>query len=233
MKILLVEDDIRLRSVIKDTLKKEGYTVAESDNGEEGLFQMMNNASDLVVLDWMLPDMDGITVLKQARAASVSVPVIMLTAMSAIGDKITGLDSGADDYISKPFDTGELLARIRALLRRPAAIEEKKLCFGDITIVPSTMALKGPSDELPLTEKEYAIMELLIDSAGKVITRQLIFNRVWGPDAEVEDGNMDSYIYFLRRRLKAVGAIVELATKRGVGFMLVQPNKGDMACING
>lgn len=221
MKILLVEDDVQLRKHISKTLQGEGYEVIESGDGEDGLFHITSNTSDLVILDRMLPGLDGLSMLRKVRQQGVTTPVLMLTALNAIGDKVAGLDAGADDYLAKPFDIRELLARVRALVRRPGSIEDGSVIeFGDLEYIVTTFILKGPSGETHLTKKLGAMMELFMRETNAALTRSTLFNRIWGPESEVNEGNIDSFIMLLRRRLQLVGSKIKIENKRGIGYFL-------------
>lgn len=169
----------------------------------------------------MLPSMDGISVLKALRREKIFTPVIFLTALSSLQDKITGLDCGADDYMVKPFAFEELMARIRCLSRRPQKWEGSSvISLGDISFDPDQKKLFCHTKECSLSKKEGALMEIFLRNPGQILPRQTLLSRVWGPDSEVEDGNLDNYIYFLRRRLRSVDSRLELKAVRGVGYQL-------------
>lgn len=221
MKIVIVEDDARLRKTVAKALQLEGYTVEQCADGDEALYYMENNACDLVVLDRMLPALDGLGVLKTSRGAGIHTPVLMMSALGAVGDRVAGLDAGADDYLPKPFEMEELLARVRALIRRPAAIEQTwALAYGDVSYIPLGQTLGGPGGTAKLSRREGELMELFMRSGGEVLTRQTIFSRVWGPASGVEEGSIATYVHFLRRRLAAVGSTLQFVNHRGVGFSL-------------
>lgn len=227
MKILLVEDDAILRRTVAKALTLSGYEVAQCENADEGLFYMQSGGFDLVVLDRMLPGGDGVGILKAARREGVATPVLVLSAMNNVGDKVAGLNAGADDYLPKPFEMEELLARVAALSRRPAAIEQHtEYCHGDICYRPGGLVLAGPTGEARLSPREGALMELFVRSGGATISRGTIFNRVWGPDSGVEEGNISTYIHFLRRRLGEVGSRAKFVNRRGVGFELCAGEDG-------
>lgn len=173
-----------------------------------------------MILDRMLPSMDGITVLQEARKNHVSTPVIMLTALGELQDKLTGLKGGADDYMVKPFAFEELLARIQCMVRRPGRWEDTAvLSLGDLIFDPESGRLEGNGKECT-SKREGALLELMLRNAGQTLPREVILNRVWGADSEVEDGNLDNYIHFLRRRLKSVRSTLNLKTVRGIGYRL-------------
>ncbi|MDO4307014.1 MAG: response regulator transcription factor [Eubacteriales bacterium] len=221
MKILLIEDDKELCETLKYRLEKEDFTVDVCHDGEEGLYFMQENLHDLVILDRMLPSMDGVTVLREARKGHVTTPVIFLTALGDLNDKITGLDCGADDYMVKPFAFEELYARIRCLMRRPGKWEGSSfLTMKDITYDPETKHLSCGANECTLSKREGDLLEVFLRNPGQTLTRSVLINRVWGLDSDVEEGNLDNYIHFLRRRLKTVGSTLTVKTIRGIGYQL-------------
>lgn len=221
MKILLIEDDKELGKVIAYQLRKENVEVDVCEDGEEGLYYMQENIHDLVILDRMLPSMDGIEVLKRARNAHISTPVIFLTALGELSDKVTGLTSGADDYMVKPFAFEELLARIQCLMRRPGKWDDSALLkLGDISFDPENNRLFHEKKECTLSKREGALLEVFLRNPGQTLTRTVLINRVWGLDSEVEEGNLDNYIHFLRRRLKSVESSLSLKTVRGIGYQM-------------
>lgn len=221
MKILLVEDDVELSTAVKYRLEKEDFTVDVCNDGEEGLYYMREDLYDLVILDRMLPSMDGVTVIKEARKNHVSTPVIFLTALGDLKDKITGLDCGADDYMVKPFAFEELLARIRCLMRRPGKWDDSVvLSLEDIIYNPETKRLSNGDKECTLSKREGDLLEIFLRNPGQTLPRSVLLNRVWGSDSDVEEGNLDNYIHFLRRRLKTVESSLNLKTIRGVGYQI-------------
>ena len=221
MRILMIEDDKALCAAVELRLKKEGYTVDLAHTGEDGLHFALQNTYDLVLLDRMLPEGDGLSVVTRLRREGLSTPVLMMTALDGISDRVDGLDAGADDYLPKPFATEELLARIRALSRRPVQWEStQRLTRGDLELDTELCALRGPRGSCSLSKRETQLFLLFLRNLGQVMTRELLLARVWGPDAPVEEGNLDNYIHFLRRRLGAVGSGMRLTTLRGVGYRL-------------
>lgn len=225
MRILMVEDDMDLCRATALHLKKEGYDVDIANDGEEGLYYMTHGSYDLVLLDRMLPCLDGVDLLKKARKQGLSSPVLMLTALDGIRDRVSGLDAGADDYLSKPFDYRELFARIRALSRRPHDITgSSELSFADLLLDTSSLYLQGKKGRCGLSKKECDLLALFIQSGEKTLSRSNLFARIWGADAEVEEASLDSYIHFIRRRLRAVSSSVSLITVRGVGYRLEEQN---------
>ena len=216
MRILLVEDEKDLREALRDTLAACGYTVECCANGPDGLDALCSGGCDLALLDRMLPGMDGLDVLRQARGAGVRTPVLMLTALDAVGDRVAGLDAGADDYLAKPFAAEELLARVRALGRRPAEWEGgTALHRGDVELRVQDRLLTGPAGAHTPSPRE-----LFLRNPGVTLPRERILLNVWGPDSDVESGNIDNYIHLVRRRLRLVGSRMELVTRRGAGYRL-------------
>lgn len=221
MRILLVEDDKRLAEAVKYQLEKEGFTADICENGDDGLQWILEGACDLVLLDRMLPGMDGLTLLKTIRRKGINLPVILLTALGELEDRIRGLDTGADDYLVKPFAFGELMARIRSVSRRPSAWEQgKSLSYGDLTLIPAEKRLEGPAGACELSKREADLFEVFLKNPVQTLPRSTLLLRVWGPEAEVEEGNLDNYIHFLRRRLRMLESTLRIATARGVGYRL-------------
>lgn len=226
MRVLLVEDDPKLNHSLKYQLEKENFIVDSCSDGEEALFYIDQNIHDVILLDRMLPLLDGTEILTLMRRKNNSTPVILITALGTLNDKITGLDLGADDYLVKPFDFEELLARIRCVTRRSPMIQgDDILSLGDLTLHIGESRLTGPTASCSLSKKENELFQSFFRNSGQILTREQLLARVWGLDAEIEDGNLDNYIHFLRRRLNTVGSTVTLRTVRGVGYrMLVSPS---------
>ncbi len=221
MRLLLIEDELHLAEAISQILKKNNYTVDMVHDGEAGYDYGMSNIYDMILLDIMLPKMNGIEVLKALRKAGVKIPILMLTAKGEIGDRVTGLDSGADDYLPKPFATEELLARIRALFRRKGDIQTSiEMAIGDITLNPSTLILAKDSHTIKLTLKESELLEYLILRKGLIASKELIIDKLWGYDSEAEHNNVEVYISFLRKKLSFLKSNVSITTTRGVGYAL-------------
>ena len=221
MRILLIEDDETLCQTIPFQLRQEGFSVDVAMNGDDGLHCAREQLHDLILLDRMLPGLDGMEVLRIMRREGIATPVIFLTTLGQVGDRTQGLNSGADDYIVKPFVFEELLARIRSVLRRPAVMRlSEKLVFGDIQYEPHTLTLSREGNTTVLSKRLGDLLELFLRNPGQTLPRETILLRVWGMDSEVEDGNLDNYTYFLRRSLRKVGSKVQLATVRGVGYRL-------------
>lgn len=221
MRILMVENDKKLCTALQFQLEKEGFCVDMCHDGDDGLAMICEQAHDLILLDRMLPGMDGLTVLTKARTRKIHTPIIFITALGELSDRVTGLDAGADDYILKPFAFAELMARIRCLLRRPASYSDNGLLsFGDLSYDANQKLLTGNTHTCSLSRRESELLELFLRNPNQTLPRALILSRVWGPDAEVEDGNLDNYIYFLRRRLKAVESCLSIRAVRGIGYRL-------------
>lgn len=221
MRILLIEDDLSLCRSLRLSLEQQGFAVTVCNDGEEGYFYLTENSHDLALLDRMLPGMDGIEVLKQARARGIMTPVIFLTALGNLEERITGLDCGADDYMIKPFAFEELMARIRCICRRPPAINETGcLSYGDLHFDTGQSQLQCGSKTCTLSRREGELLTLFLKNPNQTLPRSTILLRVWGPDSEIENGNLDNYIHFLRRRLKAVNSQAALTTVRGIGYRL-------------
>lgn len=221
MRILLVEDDKNLLETLSFQLENAGFTVDTCGNGEDALYYMEENIHDLILLDRMLPAIDGVSLLKKIRARGNETPVILLTALGELNDKITGLDSGADDYLVKPFAFEELLARIRSISRRPRTWQDADaLSFGDLTYIPLSNQLSGPLGSCTLSRKEGALLEIFLQNPSQTLPRATLLSKVWGLDTDVEEGNLDNYMHFVRRRLKSVSRHVCIKTVRGIGYHL-------------
>lgn len=221
MRILIVEDEKHLAEAVAQILKRQNYTVDVVHNGEDGLDYGLSGIYDLIVLDIMLPKMNGIDILKNLRKEGIFTPVILLTAKGDISDRVIGLDSGADDYLPKPFATEELLARIRALSRRKADIQmEDDLSFGDIKLNPATLMLSREEQQIKLTLRESELMEYLMIRKGLITSKELIIEKLWGYDSEAEHNNVEVYISFLRKKLQFLKSNVVVTTTRGVGYSL-------------
>lgn len=221
MRILVIEDNEVLCENVTSHLKKENYDVDSCLDGQKGLDFALNHPYDLILLDRMLPLLDGTQILKEIRENGITTPVVMVTALGSIDDKVTGLDLGADDYITKPFSMKELLARVRALCRRPTQLRNLDIIeYKDISFDKVQLHITGPLCTCSLSRRESSLLEVFLQSPNKVIPRQFIYSRVWGPDSFVEDGNIDNYIRFLRRRLETIGSHQKITTIRGVGYMM-------------
>ncbi len=220
IRILVIEDDERIVRFLQRALSYEGHTVEVALDGETGLEKALQNPPDLIILDWMLPGMDGLEVLRRLRAHG-SWPVIMLTAKDAVQDRVEGLDMGADDYLTKPFDLDELLARIRALLRRTRTTESPTvLRFADLELDTGTRQARRGDRVIDLSAREYELLELFMKHPRQVLTRPQIYSEIWGYDFSGESNILEVYIRYLRRKLEAHGEPRLLHTVRGVGYVL-------------
>lgn len=221
MRILIAEDEVPMAEALSQILKKHHYSVDVVNDGQAGLDNALSGIYDLLLLDVMMPKMDGFTILRTLRSEGISTPVILLTAKGEIEDKVAGLDYGADDYIAKPFSTEELMARIRAALRRKGeVIPEDALKFGDLELNTSNLKLSAQGKEIKLNLKEYELLELLITRKQAITSKEQIIEKLWGFDSEVEHNNVEVYISFLRKKLTFLNSTVRISTIRGVGYVL-------------
>lgn len=224
MRILIVEDERHLAEALTQILKKHHFSADAVHDGRSGLDYAESGIYDLILLDIMLPEMDGISVLKALRQQNISVPVILLTAKGEIGDQVTGLDHGADDYIPKPFSSELLLARIRAVLRRKGELlPEDALTFGDIGLNVSQLKLSAGGKDIKLNLKESELLELLMIRKQAITSKEHIIEKLWGFDSEAEHNNVEVYVSFLRKKLLFLQSSVKIATVRGVGYVLEVP----------
>jgi two-component system, OmpR family, response regulator len=220
MRLLVVEDDRKLSRALRRGLEQEGYGVDAADNGDTALELASEHEYDAVVLDVMLPGRDGFAVCRALRQSERWVPVIMLTARADVNDRIRGLDEGADDYLVKPFDFGELLARLRALIRREPPDRVALLEAGDLQVDPQTRIAKRDGEEIELTARELAVLEVLARHAGHVVTREELLGQVWDEDYEGSPNVGDVYVGYLRKKLERPSGPRLIRTVRGVGFVL-------------
>lgn len=222
MRILLVEDEKRMAEALCEILRLEKYDVDHYGNGIDGLAALQSNIYDIAILDVMLPGMDGYEISKKARANGTTTPILMLTAKAELDDKVTGLDSGADDYLTKPFMTKELLARLRALGRRTQSFTDGVLTYGDIALDTNTLSLScvTSNQSVRLSEKEYKILEYFIMNSSQILTREQLAVKIWGFESEAEYNNVEVYISFTRRKLSFVESKTEIKAIRGVGYEL-------------
>ncbi len=222
MRILLVEDDRKLLAAICKLLEKERIAAEPVYNGQDGLDWALTGAYDAVILDVMLPKLDGFSVLRGLRQAKVPTPVLMLTARSSLEDRLTGLDSGADYYLPKPFESAELISCLNAITRRGTQAPVMSLSFCDITLDPKDGKLKnaGGTAEIKLGAKEYQLMEVFLRNPGRILTRELLQDRVWGLDSGADYNSLEVYISFLRKKLSFLGSRVRIVATRGVGYSL-------------
>lgn len=221
MKILVVEDEIQLADALSELLKRNMYSVDTFYNGIDGLDNALTGVYDCILLDIMLPGMNGIEVLREIRREKINTPVLLLTARSEVDDKINGLDCGADDYLTKPFVTGELLARVRALTRRKGEIvDENSFEYKDVALHKNTCSLSCGGNDIKLSLKEYLVMEMLIANPSQILTKERIIEKIWGSESDVEYNNIEVYISFLRKKIVSLGAGVQIKTARGIGYFL-------------
>lgn len=220
MRILVVEDEKEIADGLTGILKKEGFLVDAVYDGEDGLEYTLSGVYDIILMDVMLPGMDGFNIVKKARAAGIDTPVIMLTAKSQIEDKIYGLDLGADDYLTKPFDAGELLARIRARIRKNVDLKQNILSVYDIELDSSTFQLRKDEKAVKLSKTEYQMLEYLMVNKGQILTKDAIINKVWGFEESGDYNSLEVYISFLRKKLKFVNANANIVTQKGIGYYL-------------
>ncbi len=222
MRILLAEDEKRMAAALVALLRQEKYDVDHFADGASALMALESNVYDIAVLDVMMPEMNGFDVARKARARGVTTPILMLTAKSQLDDKVTGLDSGADDYLTKPFLTKELLARLRALGRRSAGFQSGDLRFGDLSLDPSSAMLTctATGQNVRLSEKELHILEYMFNNQGQIMTREQLAVKIWGFENEAEYNNVEVYMSFTRKKLAFVGSSVEIKAVRGLGYEL-------------
>lgn len=220
MRVLLVEDEKRMAQALCEILRQEKYDVDHCADGLEGLAAIEAGAYDLVVLDVMLPHKDGFSIAREARAKGIRTPIVMLTAKSELNDTVTGLDCGADDYLTKPFRTRELLARLRALGRRSLRSADGALAFGDIELNRGASLLVCGENSVRLSEKEFRILEYLIANAGQILTREQLAVKIWGYESDAEYNNVEVYMSFARKKLNFVKARTEIKAVRGMGYEL-------------
>jgi len=223
VKILVVDDERAVRESLRRALELEGYDIELAADGQEALLRLETNGDtqpDAVILDVLMPTMDGLEVCRRLRRAGNRVPVLMLTARDEIENRVAGLDAGADDYVTKPFALEELVARVRALLRRTTAGEDDLLRFADLELNPGTREVRRSGDPIELTRTEFALLELFLTNPRQVLTRSIIFERVWGYDFGFASNSLDVYIGYLRRKTEAGGKSRLIQTVRGVGYAL-------------
>jgi two-component system response regulator MprA len=229
-RVLVVDDEPALRDALESSLAFEGYEVATASDGVEALDAIAENKPDLVLLDIMMPRMDGLTAVRRLRSRGDTVPVLMLTARDAVGDRVTGLDVGADDYLAKPFELDELLARVRALLRRNTIVQaaglgsqpsdDEILAFDDLQMNTTTREVTRAGQPIELTRTEYMLLEMFLAHPRQVLTREQILKAVWGFDFEPSSNSLDVYVMYLRRKTEAGGMPRLVHTVRGVGYAL-------------
>ena len=222
MRILLVEDEKRLSAAVQKLLQKERYEVDAAYTGPDGLDNALTGAYDAIILDVMLPGMDGFEILRRIRAEKIRTPVLMLTARGGLEDRVHGLESGADYYLPKPFETQELMACLKAITRRGDAAPRMTLAAGDVELIPEEGKLRcgATGKEIKLGAKEFQLMDFFLRNPGQILARETIQERVWGYDSEAEYNNLEVYVSFLRKKLSFLGSTVRLKAARGMGYSL-------------
>ncbi len=222
MRLLLIEDEISTADALAELFRQEGYDVTVRNDGISGLNEVLTDHYDAMILDVMLPGIDGLEVMRRVRKSGNTTPTLLLTAKSTTEDKVSGLDSGADDYLTKPFAVEELLARVRALCRRNAAVTEKNMFFGDLILhlQSARLSCKTTEKSTYLSEKEFQILSYLITNGGQIISQDQMTEWVWGYAEEVEYNNVAVYISFLRKKLTEIGSEERITTVRGLGYRL-------------
>ncbi len=222
MRILVIEDEKRLASTMADIIENENDTVDIQNNGEDGYYDALSGIYDAIVLDVMLPGMNGFDILKGIRSEKITTPVLMLTARTELEDRVQGLNLGADYYLAKPFENAELIAALHAIMRRSGEIIPDDVTFGDLTLYQSTCELGCGSKTIKLNSKEYDLMKYLMINGKNIISKETIINKIWGYDSDAGDNNVEAYISFLRRKLTALNSSVTIDVVRKVGYHLGQ-----------
>ncbi|MCI8624125.1 MAG: response regulator transcription factor [Provencibacterium sp.] len=220
MKILIVEDDAAMGRALCYHLEQEGYETEWRTDGEQAYDSLAGSPFALVILDRMLPGLSGMDLLRRIRRERLDTRVLMLTALGSVEARVEGLDAGADDYLAKPFEVSELLARVRSLCRRSPLLGQDYPEAGGLRLNLPLRLLEGPSGSSAVSKREAQLLEIFLCNPGQTLPRSLLFTRVWGPHAPVEEGNLDSYIHFLRRRIRQVGGVCRLKTVHGIGYRL-------------
>ena len=227
MRILVIEDEFNLADVIEARLRDEKYSVDISLDGEEGLYNALADIYDLIILDVMLPEKNGFEILKEIRENGISSKVIMLTARGELDDKLNGLGSGADDYITKPFHMEELVARLNVQLRKDSLNEDNSISFEDLklNLKTSNLACITTNENIDVGLKELLLLEYFMKNAGIIISKEQIYDRIWGMDNEIESNNLEVYLSFIRKKLKIIGSKVNIKAVRGMGYKLEVENE--------
>ncbi len=220
MRVLVVEDEKNLAESLVKLLEGQKYQAEAVFDGNSGLDYALTGQYDAVILDVMLPGLNGFQVASALRKKGSAVPILMLTARDELVDKVRGLDSGADDYLTKPFTTEELLARVRALLRRQGVVQMDDLTFGDIQLALSSCVLSGQSKQVRLSHREFEVMRLLMTHPGSILSKEDLIIKIWGADSEAVDNNVEAYISFLRKKLFYLGSKVQITSQRRLGYLL-------------
>jgi len=225
MKILIIEDEYSLADAISETLQKEKFGVNIITNGEDGENEALTNIYDLILLDVMLPKKDGFEILKNLRKEKINTPLIMLTAKSEISDKLNGLENGADDYITKPFHTRELVARVKVILKRKTNIQDTNVLeYSDLKLDLSIGKMSANDTEIAINGKELDLLEILLLNKNQIVNREILANKIWGYNSEAEYNNVEVYVSFLRKKLKLLKSKVKIKAVRGIGYKLEEEN---------
>ena len=220
MNILIVEDETALAEAVEHILRKAGHSADRVADGQSALDYIRVGTYDLILLDIMLPKLDGLSVLRQMRSEGVQTPVLMLTARTTVPDKVAGLDAGADDYLTKPFDPEELLARVGAMTRRKGAMVLNEISFQDLTLDLNTVTLRRGERDVQLSPKEFALARLMLSEPNMTYSKDLLISRAWGLDSEATDNNVEAYISFLRKKLRYLGSEVTIKNLQKIGYRL-------------
>lgn len=220
MRLLLAEDEVELSNAVVTVLKHQNYSVDAVYNGEDAYDYLTGQEYDGAILDIMMPKMDGITVLKNIRKEGISVPVLMLTAKSELDDKIEGLDSGADDYLTKPFAMKELLARVRSITRRQGEVAGQTLSYNDLKLDRSSFSMSCGDESISLPNKEFQMMEMMMTNPGQIFSQDQFMDRIWGLDSDTDFSVVWVYVSYLRKKLKNIGSNVTIKATRNVGYSL-------------
>ena len=228
MRILIVEDEYKLAELVGERLKKEKYQVEIATDGEQGLYEALTDSYDLLILDIMLPKLDGVQILKRTREENIDSKIIMLTAKSSIEDKLTGLTSGANDYITKPFHIDELVARVNIQLRGTQSEKTSgKISYGDIELDTKNSIITNVynHENVSVINKEFQLLEYFINNNNQILSKEQLYDRVWGFENEIESNNLEAYLSFIRRKLKAIGSDVAIKAVRGMGYRMEYNNE--------
>ena len=220
MNILIVEDETALAEAVEHILRKAGHSADRVADGQSALDYLRVGTYDLILLDIMLPKLDGLSVLRQMRSEGVQTPVLMLTARTTVPDKVAGLNAGADDYLTKPFDSEELLARVGAMTRRKGALVLNEISFQDLTLDLNTVTLRRGERDVQLSPKEFALARLMLSEPNMTYSKDLLISRAWGLDSEATDNNVEAYISFLRKKLRYLGSEVTIKNLQKIGYRL-------------
>jgi two-component system response regulator MprA len=222
-RLLVIEDDRAVRQALERALSFDGYEVSTANDGSEGLAKVLDEQPSAIVLDVMMPHVDGLEVCRRLRARGDTTPILVLTARDTVGDRVAGLDAGADDYLVKPFALDELLARIRALLRRSSASTTEVYRVADLEVNVATREVTRGGEPVTLTKTEFDLLALLMENAGRVLNRAVIYERIWGFDFETSSNSLDVYVGYLRRKTEPEGSPRLIHTVRGVGYVIRAP----------